>query len=123
MKKQPALEAWHDAEIWSGLAADVFTHMCILASKLVNIKVKREEGKKTVWQRENEMSVFIVGSESYLSPLASLPLGALSTSAAPLSVGFDGQRLTVFFRHGAARPGHTAHFTGLEPSSTGGRAL
>ncbi len=66
---------------------------------------------------------FIAGSESYLSPVASLPLGASSTSAAPLLAGFGGQRLAVFLRDGAAGPGHTAHLTGLEPSSTGGRAL
>lgn len=98
--------------------------MHIFASKLVSIKVKREE--KKVWQRENRSGKGMFYSrlkESYLSPVASLPLGTASDSAAPLLAWFWGQGLAVFLRNGTARPGHAAHFTGLEPSSTGGRAL
>lgn len=59
----------------------------------------------------------------YLFPVASLPLGTPSTSAAPLLAGFGGQTLAVFLRDVLARGGHAAHFTGLEASSTSGRAL
>lgn len=79
--------------------------MHVLASKLVNIKVEREKKSLHVWQRENKRGRGVFYSrvkESYLSPVASLPLGTSSTSAAPLLAGFGGQRLAVFLRDGAA---------------------
>lgn len=60
---------------------------------------------------------------SYLSPAASLPLGAPSASASPLLAGFGGRVMAVFILDGAAGPGHAAHLTGFHTSSTGGRAL
>lgn len=65
-----------------GWASRCFTHMNV-QSKLV--KIKKGRAKKHVWQRENNRG------ESYLSPVTSLPLGASSTSAAPLLAGFWGQ--------------------------------
>lgn len=61
---------------------------------------KHQKGKsqKHVWQRENKSGrgvfvfcFFTAKTESYLSPVTSLPLGAPSTSAAPLPAGFWGQ--------------------------------
>lgn len=60
---------------------------------------------------------------SYLSPAASLPLGALPASASPPFAGFGGRVTAVFIRDGAAGPGHAAHLPGFHTSSTGGRAL
>lgn len=74
-------------------------------------------------RKDIEKIIFFSVKESYLSPVASLPLGTPSTSAAPLLAGFGGQTLAVFIRDAAARRSHTAHFTGLEASSTSGRAL
>lgn len=112
----------------SGLAwcinpADVFTRMHIRAGK--HLTGKREKSLH-VWQRENKSSRGEFCSrirDSYLSPVAGLPFGASSTSAAPLLAGFGGQMLAVFFWDGAAWPSHTAHLTGLETFSTGRWAL
>lgn len=79
---------------------------------MVSNKKKEEKKREECEQKNADMSGGVLAEnegvlysrvkESHLSPAACLPLGASSTSTAPLLAGFGGQVLAVFLQDSTA---------------------